>query len=198
VCPKYDEREQAEQGGRCARDGWVGPLALGLDTEMTTDLGKGHLDGRATDKATEDVDWLGFAIGAQDACGRSSPGLSVFPCMGRFTDQAWALAKRSPKRMANWAFAMAHSRGGKIHSFSARCNTRNSSLMAASSVGKCPRALTARRSLAFNAYMELVTGISSDGASCSRWWRFSSRAYGATIRDRGTGSTQVRAGRSIR
>ena len=42
-------------------------------------------------------------------------GLSDFPCMGRFTDHAWALVKRSPKRMANWALAMVHSRGGMIH-----------------------------------------------------------------------------------
>lgn len=76
--------------------------------------------------------------------------------MGRFTDQACALAKRSPKRMANCALAMVHSRGGIIHSFSARCNTRNSSLMAASSVGKCPRVRTARRNLAFSASMEFV------------------------------------------
>jgi hypothetical protein len=54
-------------------------------------------------------------------------------------DQAWALVKRSPKRMANWALAMVHSRGGMIHAFSARCDTRNSSFMAASSVGKWPR-----------------------------------------------------------
>src|ERR1700733_956371 len=66
VCPKCDEREQAEQGGRCACDGRVGPLALGLDTEMTTDLGKGHLDGPATDEPPEYVDWIGFEIGAQE------------------------------------------------------------------------------------------------------------------------------------
>ena len=71
-------------------------------------------------------------------------------------DQAWALVKRSPKRMANCALAMVHSRGGMIHAFSARCNTRNSSLMAASSVGKWPLACTARRSLAFKASIALV------------------------------------------
>ncbi len=74
----------------------------------------------------------------------------------RFTNQACALVKRSRKRMANWAFAMFHSRGGMIHSFSALCNTRNSSLMAASSLGKWPRARTARRSLALSASMEFV------------------------------------------
>ena len=63
-------------------------------------------------------------------------GLSDFPRMRWFTDQARALVKRSPKNIANWAFAMVHSRGGTIHSFSALCNTRNSSLMAASSLGR--------------------------------------------------------------
>ena len=77
----------------------------------------------------------------------SDPGFTVqllkstgtvrnFVCGAGFTDQAWALVKRSPKRMANWALAIVHSRGGMIHSFSARCKTRNNSLMAASSVGE--------------------------------------------------------------
>lgn len=70
--------------------------------------------------------------------------------------QAIARAKRSPKRTANWAFAMAHSRGGMIHSFSALFKTRNSSFSAASSVGKWPRARTALRSLAFSASMAFV------------------------------------------
>jgi hypothetical protein len=44
----------------------MGPLALGLDTKVTTDLGKGHLDGPATDKPAEYVDWIGLEIGAQE------------------------------------------------------------------------------------------------------------------------------------
>ena len=43
--------------------------------------------------------------------------------------------------MANWALAMVHSRGGMIHA-----------LLAASSVGKWPRACTARRNLAFQGF----------------------------------------------
>jgi len=69
------------------------------------------------------------------------------------TDQAIARVKRSPKRTANWALAMHHSRAGMVHSFSDRFNTRNNSFSAASSVGKWPRARTARRSLAFSASM---------------------------------------------
>ena len=67
-----------------------------------------------------------------------------------------ALVKRSPKSTANWALAITHSRGGIFHSFSERFKTRNSSLIAASSVGKCPRARTARRSLAFKASIAFV------------------------------------------
>jgi hypothetical protein len=52
--------------------------------------------------------------------------------------------------------AMAHSLGGIFHSFSDRFKTRKSSFMAASAVGKCPRARTARRSLEFNASMAFV------------------------------------------
>src|SRR6266446_10634301 len=72
------------------------------------------------------------------------------------TDQAMAVVKRSPKRTANWDLAMDHSRGGMIHCFSERFKTRKSSLVAASSLGKWPLALTARRSLAFNASMAFV------------------------------------------
>jgi hypothetical protein len=60
-------------------------------------------------------------------------------------DQSIALVKRSPKRTANWALAIHHSRGGMIHSFSERFKTRKRSLVAASSLGKWPLALTALR-----------------------------------------------------
>jgi hypothetical protein len=71
-------------------------------------------------------------------------------------DQGIALVNRSPNRMANWALAMHDSRGGIVYSFSLRFDTRKSSLSAASSVGKCPRVRTARRSLAFSASMAFV------------------------------------------
>ena len=58
---------------------------------------------------------------------------------------AQAIWKRSSNRIANCALAMAHSRGGILHSLSARFKTRNRSLRALSSLGKCPRVLTARR-----------------------------------------------------
>src|SRR3954468_3194097 len=64
--------------------------------------------------------------------------VSEFSCVGRAVDpvQAIARVKRSPKRMANCALAMHHSRAGMVHSFSDRFKTRNSSFRAASSVGK--------------------------------------------------------------
>src|SRR5204863_4912046 len=72
------------------------------------------------------------------------------------TDQSMAAVKRSPKRTANWDLAMDHSRGGMIHSFSERFKTRKRSFVAASSLGKWPLALTARRSLEFSASMAFV------------------------------------------
>ena len=76
---------------------------------------------------------------------------------GRVEHQpAMALVNRSPNNTANWAFAMAHVVGGIFHSFSERFKTRNKSLIAASSVGKCPLARTARRSLEFKASMAFV------------------------------------------
>ena len=84
----------------------------------------------------------------------------------RFEHQAaMALVKRSPKRTANCAFAMIHSRGPIFHSFSDRFKTRKSSFIAASSLGKCPRARTALRSLELSASMAFVTGTRIDGAS---------------------------------
>ena len=78
---------------------------------------------------------------------------SEFPCKGGFHHPS---LKRPSKRMANWAFAMPHSRGGIFHSFCVCLKTRNNSLNALSSVGKWPRARTARRSLALSASMALV------------------------------------------
>jgi hypothetical protein len=71
-------------------------------------------------------------------------------------NQAIARVKRSPKRTANWALAIHHSRGGMIHSFSDRFKTRKSSFVAASSLGKWPLALTALRSFEFSASIAFV------------------------------------------
>ena len=73
--------------------------------------------------------------------------LSGFPCKGRFR---YANLNLPSNMIANCAFAMAHSRGGILHSFWARFNTRKRSFSALSSVGKWPRARTALRNLAFN------------------------------------------------
>ena len=54
------------------------------------------------------------------------------------------------------SFAMDHSRGGILHSFSERLNIRYNSLVAASSLGKWPLALTARLSFEFSASMAFV------------------------------------------
>lgn len=70
--------------------------------------------------------------------------------------QAMAFVKRSPNRTANCDLAMAHSRGGMIHSFSERFKTRKRSFVAASSLGKWPLARTARRSLELSASMAFV------------------------------------------
>jgi transposase-like protein len=67
-----------------------------------------------------------------------SGAVSEISCVGRAVDpiQAMARVKRSPKRMANCALAIHHSRAGIVHSFSDRFKTKNNSFKAASSVGK--------------------------------------------------------------
>ena len=115
--------------------------------------------GRSSEKLEREADQLELAIETLEAdqaerlageCQefRARPGGSI--------DYAMARVKRSPKRTANWALAMHHSRGGMIHSFSDRFKTRKRSLVAASSLGKWPLARTARRSLALSASMAFV------------------------------------------
>src|SRR5271154_5044584 len=103
------------------------------------------------------------AMTTTDALPEDMPGLrAAGDCRefraqrGGSTDQAMAVVKRSPNRTANCDLAMDHSRGGMIHSFSERFKTRKRSFVAASSLGKCPLALTARRSLEFSASIAFV------------------------------------------
>src|SRR4030095_9392871 len=66
-------------------------------------------------------------------------------------DQVDQFAKNlSSKRIANWVFAAPHSLGATFHAAAAFRKTRNKSFVAASSLGKWPRVLTARRSLALS------------------------------------------------
>jgi len=87
-----------------------------------------------------------------------NPGLSGIPCVGGLIDHQAAMARMnlSPKSTANCALATAHSLGGIFHSFSERFKIRKISLAAASSLGKWPRVLTARRILEFRASIALV------------------------------------------
>src|SRR3954467_4488531 len=102
--------------------------------------------------------WPTLREGVHDgafAAGRGPVRNSVY---GRAVEPqpARAFVKRSPKRTANWALAIAHAAGGIPPSFSARFKTRNRSFRAASSVGKWPLTLTARRSLESSASMAFV------------------------------------------
>src|SRR4051794_41819078 len=65
--PERDEGEQAEQGGGGASDSLIGPLALGLDAEMATDLGEGDLGAPAASKPAQDIERIGGGIGAQES-----------------------------------------------------------------------------------------------------------------------------------
>ena len=98
------------------------------------------------------------AMRVQVADGPVAGGLSEIPCTGQRIEHPAPQAswKRSSNRIANWALAIAHSLGGILHSLSARFKTRKRSFSAPSSLGKWPRVLTARRSLAFNASTAFV------------------------------------------
>ena len=64
VSPEGDKGEQRQQGRRGAGDGFVGPLALGLDTEVASDLFERDLDRPAPDEPAQDVQGVGLLIGA--------------------------------------------------------------------------------------------------------------------------------------
>src|SRR3954471_4044976 len=66
MSPERDEGEQAEQGGGGASDSLIGPLALGLDAEVATDLGEGDLDAPAANEPAQDIERIGGKIGAQE------------------------------------------------------------------------------------------------------------------------------------
>jgi hypothetical protein len=70
--------------------------------------------------------------------------------------------------IAIWALTAVHFRRGIFQSFSVRFKTRNNSFSAASSLGKCSLARTARRSLEFKALMAFVTGM--DGFDATVVW----------------------------
>jgi len=73
------------------------------------------------------------------AARRGSVGNFVYSWPVKRHGQAIARAKCSPKRTANWAFAMAHARGSMSPSFSALFKAGNSGFSATLSVGKWPR-----------------------------------------------------------
>jgi len=66
IGPERDEGEQAEQSGGGARDGPIGPLALGFDTEVARDLGEGDLGAPAASKPAQDIERISGEIGAQE------------------------------------------------------------------------------------------------------------------------------------
>ena len=117
-------------------------------------------------------------------------------CVWDRVDQV--MAKRSSKRMANCALAAVHSRAGILHCLAARFKTRNSSFSTASSVGKWPRARTARRSFACSASMALVTGMRIAVPVSSGWGGVGVPAYGATVRGGGHREHAEWAGRCVR
>ena len=89
--------------------------------------------------------------------------------------------KRSLNTTANCVFASAHSRGCRFHSATAWFKIKYSSFVAASSEGKCPLVLTARRSLEFSA-SNGIRGVDDPSHAFGKKRRTESRApsYGAS------------------
>ena len=66
VGPEGDQREQAEQGRGGAQNCEIGPLPLGLDAEVTANLGQSDLDPPAPDEPAQDLRGFGLEVGAQE------------------------------------------------------------------------------------------------------------------------------------
>ena len=65
VGPERHEGVETEQHRRRPGDGFVRPLPLGFDAELTANFSKGDLDGPASDKPAQDLLGAGFLIGAK-------------------------------------------------------------------------------------------------------------------------------------
>lgn len=85
-----------------------------------------------------------------EAVGRAIPQSARDSVGGRYRHQ---MTNRSLKMTANYVFTSDQSRGERFHSGATMSRARYSSLIAASSRGKCPRVRTARRSSGFNVSM---------------------------------------------
>ena len=83
---------------------------------------------------------------------------------------------------------MPHSLGGIFQSRSVRCKTRNRSFIAASSLGKWPTGADGPTQLGVQGLNGVRNRYEGAGAEVRRDREIV--AYGATIRDRGTGSTK--------
>src|SRR5215471_13129241 len=64
--PQRDDGEQGEESRGGAQDGFVGPLTLGLDTEVSADLRKSYLDLPAADEPGKNVMGMRIEIGRQE------------------------------------------------------------------------------------------------------------------------------------
>src|SRR5438270_3867035 len=141
-------------------------LSTSCGLANSVDRGAGRLDfASAVIDQAEAVDHVGARGRRRQGAGEALPEARLGrggDCqefrarLSGLTDQSMARVKRSPKRTANCALAIHHSRGGMSHSFSARFETRESNFIAASSLGKWPLALTALRCLELSASIAFV------------------------------------------
>ena len=74
MCPNRHQGIQTEQCRRGAQNGQIGPLPLGLDTEMLADLLKGRLNPPTEHEAAEDRHGFEIEIGAKKRLGVARAG----------------------------------------------------------------------------------------------------------------------------
>ena len=101
--------EQAEQAGRGAGDGQIGPLPLGFDTKVVADLSERDLQLPSLREPAEDLQRLLCGVGAEQGLRIEPPAGVDLPgilCLGRYDAAEGAIVCRDanslPSRMSCW------------------------------------------------------------------------------------------------
>lgn len=95
--PQCDDGEQGEESRGGAQDGVVGPLTLGLDSDVGADLRKSHLDLPAADEPAKNVMRMRIEVGRQE-CLRAEFAARIAD--EKPADRDWRNAAAIPQRGA--------------------------------------------------------------------------------------------------
>ena len=73
VRQESNDRKQSQQSRGCSEDGPIRPLALGLNTQVSSNLLEGHFQLPAQDEPLQDLLWLDVQVGTKQGLGFELP-----------------------------------------------------------------------------------------------------------------------------